>query len=84
MRTRYTTETYWKALYYAFDTAAKRGVKLERWFPNQRRHSRGTELRKKDGIEASRVSLGHARLDATEIYAEKDLMLAIEVAREAG
>ncbi len=84
VRLRYTTESYWKALYYTFNTAEKRGIKMDRWFPNQLRHSRGTELRKKFGVEASRVSLGHARLEATEIYAEKDLMLAIEIAREAG
>ncbi|QGJ68583.1 Site-specific tyrosine recombinase XerC [Planctomycetales bacterium 10988] len=81
---KYSTNSYWKALSYAFIKAEKEGVKLHRWHPNQLRHTRGTELRKKFGVEASRVSLGHARLDATEIYAEKDLKLAIQIAREAG
>jgi len=81
---RYSTESYWKALYYAFNKAANEGKSLDRWSPNQLRHARATELRKEFGIEATRVSLGHKRLDATEIYAEKDLMLAIEVARKAG
>ena len=80
----YTTETYWKALTYGFKRAHQAGVEVQAWSPHQLRHSRATELRKKFGIEATRVSLGHARLEATEIYAEKDLMLAIEVAREAG
>ena len=62
----------------------KAGVNLERWTLHQLRHSRGTAIRKKFGIEASRVSLGHARLEATEIYAEKDLELAVQVAKEMG
>jgi integrase len=82
--THYTVSSYWKALEYAFKTAEKSGVEVVRWFPYQLRHSRGTALRKRFGIEASRVTLGHSRLDATEIYAEKDLMLAVKVAREAG
>ncbi len=80
----YTTHSYWKALQYGFVKAEKAGVELARWHPHQLRHSRGTDLRKKYGVEASRVSLGHARLEATEIYAEQNLQLAIEIAKEAG
>ncbi|WP_417851297.1 tyrosine-type recombinase/integrase [Thalassoglobus sp.] len=80
----YTTHSFWKALQYGFVKAEKAGVELVRWHPHQLRHSRGTDLRRKYGIEASRVSLGHARLEATEIYAEQNLQLAIEIAKEAG
>lgn len=81
---RYTTDTYWQALDYAFKKAKGEGKDLERWFPNQLRHSRGTELRKRFGVEGSRVSLGHAHLTSTEIYAERDISLAIKIAREFG
>ncbi|MCA9032107.1 MAG: site-specific integrase, partial [Planctomycetaceae bacterium] len=80
----YTTQSYWKALQYGFVKAEKAGSEIVRWHPHQLRHSRGTDLRKKYGVEASRVSLGHARLEATEIYAERNLQMAIEIAKEAG
>ena len=48
------------------------------------RHSRGTDVRRQCGLKASRVSLRHARLKATEIYAETNLELAIKVVREMG
>lgn len=80
----YTTRSYWRALDYGIKRAAQAGVIVPGWFPNQLRHSRATELRKKYGIEATRVSLGHAHLTATEIYAEKNVALAIHIAREAG
>jgi len=55
-----------------------------RWSPNQLRHSRATEVRKLYGAEASRVILGHSNLKTTEIYAERDMQLAAQVARETG
>jgi len=48
------------------------------------RHSRGTEVRKIYGIEAAQVVLGHARADVTEVYAEKNLELAMQIAKETG
>jgi integrase len=54
------------------------------WHPNQLRHSHGTEVRKRFGLEAAQVVLGHARADVTEIYAEKNLALAVRVANEVG
>ncbi|MCH7727046.1 MAG: hypothetical protein IH991_11260 [Planctomycetes bacterium] len=69
---------------YGFKTAKKAEANLERWSLNQLRHSRGTSIRKIHGVEASRVSLGHARLEATEIYSERDLELAVRIAREMG
>lgn len=47
-------------------------------------YRRGTEIRRKYGIEAAQVALGHARADVTQIYAEKNLELAKRIARETG
>lgn len=55
-----------------------------RWSPNQIRHTAATEIRKRFGLEAAQVALGHSRADVTQIYAEKNLDLARQVAREVG
>jgi hypothetical protein len=43
-----------------------------------------TEIRKKYGIEAAQIALGHARADVTEVYAEKNMEIAKKIAREMG
>jgi integrase len=55
-----------------------------RWNPNQLRHTRGTDIRKRFGLEAAQVILGHAAADVTQVYAERDREKAIEVARQVG
>jgi integrase len=55
-----------------------------RWSPNQLRHSAGTEIRKRYGLEAAQVILGHASADVTQVYAERDLAKAVEIMREVG
>ena len=62
--------------------ADKAGV--PHWHANQLRHLYATEVRKAYGLEAVQVSLGHARADTSEIYAEKNLTLAAKVAAEIG
>jgi len=57
---------------------------VSRWTPNQLRHTRGTEVRREYGLEAAQSVLGHASADTTQIYAERDQRLAIEVARKTG
>ena len=57
---------------------------LPDWSPNQLRHSAATLIRKVFGLEAAQVALGHASADITQIYAEKNLTLAAEVARKIG
>lgn len=52
--------------------ACKR-LEVEHFHPNQLRHSAATEIRKQAGIEQARIALGHASVDMTEIYAEKDI-----------
>lgn len=59
-------------------------VKSNRWAPNQLRHTRGTEVRKRFGLEAAQVILGHAAANVTQIYAERDADKAREVARLSG
>lgn len=55
-----------------------------RWHPNRLRHTRATEIRRRFGIEAAQVILGHAAANVTEIYAARDADKAREVARAIG
>ena len=54
------------------------------WHPNQLRHSFGTDVRKRYGLEGAQVGLGHSRADVTQVYAERDLSLAEQIASEIG
>ena len=38
--------------------------------------TRATEVRKRYGLKAAQVTLGHATADVTQVYAERDLELA--------
>jgi len=60
----------------------KAGVEV--WTPHQLRHTRATQIRKKYGIEAAQVVLGHSKADTTEIYAERDLAKAQRIMAEIG
>ena len=84
LRERYDTASYRKAIQYSFKRAKRDGVHLEYWFPHQLRHLVGTKVRAEHGVEAAQVSLGHTRADVTQIYAERNLKLAIEIARKSG
>ncbi len=57
---------------------------VPRWGPNRLRHNHGTLVRQAYGLEAAQVSLGHARADVTQIYAERNELLAAKVASEIG
>jgi integrase len=65
------------------DVPAKERL-VPRWSPNQLRHSVATAVRKKFGLEAVQVVLGHASADITQIYAERDFTLAANVMKEIG
>jgi integrase len=56
----------------------------QRWSPNQLRHAAATEIRKKFGLEAAQVILGHAAADVTQVYAERDADKARAVVRQIG
>lgn len=57
---------------------------IPRWFPHQIRHSRGTIIRSRFGIEGAQVSLGHQHADITQVYTDRDLDLARRIAAELG
>lgn len=54
------------------------------WNPNQIRHTAATAIRREAGLEAVQAALGHARIDTSEIYAEKSETLARDVAQRLG
>ena len=68
---------------HAVGKACERGG-VPHWHPNQLRHSHGTTIRQLYGLEAAQVVLGHSRADVTQVYAERDLGLALKVAAECG
>lgn len=55
---------------------------VSRWTLLQIRHSVGTLVREQFGLEGAQAVLGHATLDATQIYAERRNNLAIEIASQ--
>lgn len=55
-----------------------------RWSPNRLRHNAATSLRKRFGLEAARVVLGHSSAAVTEIYAEVDLAKAADIMAHVG
>jgi len=83
-RDRYVTATHGQAINHGIAKAKKAGVDIPHWHPNQLRHTRGTEVRRDHGVEAAQVVLGHARADVTQVYAEENLRMAIEIARQSG
>lgn len=61
--------------------ALEAGVIKERWTPNQIRHAIATDIRELYGVEESNDYLGHASVDATEIYANRTKKRIIELAQ---
>jgi integrase len=89
MKDRYCKDAYRQAVARGVEKANKARVKeglppLPHWHPNQLRHTAGTEIRQRFGLEAAQVVLGHSKADVTQVYAERDQRLAVEVARQVG
>jgi integrase len=91
----YTNDSYRRAIHRACDKAfpaperldagaAKEFRTAHRWSPNQIRHAAATEIRRAYGLEAAQVLLGHSSADVTQVYAERDLARALEVAELIG
>jgi integrase len=91
----YTVDAYGKSIAKAVgrhnredaEVAAKEGREprpVPHWHPNQLRHTRATEVRREFGLEAAQVTLGHARADVTQVYAERDRALAEKIALAIG
>ncbi len=76
---RYDARAYAHAV-----AAACRKAGVEHWSPNRLRHTAATELRKRHGLEAAQVILGHSRLETSQVYAAKAIAAAIEIARQSG
>ena len=76
---RYTRHSYRVAV----QRACKRAG-IPAWSPRQLRHTRATLIRQAYGLEAAKAVLGHADTKITEIYAERDLELAMRIMREIG
>lgn len=55
-----------------------------RWSPNRLRHAAATEIRRRFGLEAAQVILGHSAADITQVYAERDRTKGVEVAQLIG
>jgi integrase len=55
-----------------------------RWHVHQLRHSAATQIRAAYGIEAAQHTLGHAKIDITAMYAEKNAAVAQRVAAQIG
>lgn len=75
---RYSAVTYWDVIERACQKAG-----VPHWHPNQLRHTFATEVRRLYGLEAAGAGLGHSKMSATEVYAERDAALA-KVAAEIG
>jgi integrase len=59
-------------------------AKVDHWSANQLRHSHATKVRQQYGLEGAGAALGHSKMSATEIYAERDIELAKQIASEIG
>jgi integrase len=74
---------WWKRLTLEERAAIKEWQRDHHWHPNQLRHTHGTKVRKEFGLEHAGAALGHSKMSATEVYAERDAGLAVEVARRS-
>jgi integrase len=81
---RESRATWWARLTEPEKEEVRGWRKQHSWHPNQLRHTHGTEVRRLYGLEAAQVALGHSQANITQIYAERDMCLAEQVAREIG
>ena len=68
---------------HAIKTACRKAG-IEPWRPNQLRHAAATRIRRQYGLEAAQVVLGHSTASTTEIYAERNIGLACDIALKLG
>ena len=78
-RDSYDTRQYRKSIWSACDAAG-----IPHWSPGQLRHNAATFVREQYGLEAAKAVCGHAKIDATQLYAEEDKRRAVMVASEVG
>lgn len=78
-RAHYTTNTFQQAV-----RRACRRAEVQEWSVLQVRHARATEIREQYGVEGAQASLGNARVETAQIYAEQNQRLARRIAQETG
>jgi integrase len=74
----YTARAYARAI-----ARACRKAGVPEWGPNRLRHSRATELRG-FGLDVVKTILGHSKVETSQVYAEKDMLAAIELVSRIG
>jgi integrase len=77
-------EVYTKAAYAGAVYRGCRKARVEPWHPHQLRHAFATQANRRFGVEEVQTALGHATLSATQIYAEKSVAKATEIALAIG
>ena len=77
--TTYTPWSYRRAL-----VRVQEQYNLPRWTPHQLRHARANLVRSRLGVEAAQAVLGHRTVNATQLYAGRQLALAREAAEKFG
>jgi integrase len=78
-RERYDVGSYRKAI-----QRACRRAGMPVWSPNQLRHSRLSDLRRRYGLEAAKACAGQREITVTQHYAEQDRGLAYKAMQEVG
>ncbi len=79
------TRAQYEARLTAKDKAAvKAWRRKHHWHPHQLRHNYATYVRREFGLEAAQILLGHSKADVTQVYAERDMGRAAEVAAKIG
>jgi integrase len=81
---RRARECYHKDAYRTAIARACEKAGVPHWSPNRLRHTAATEIRKRFGLEAAQIILGHSRADVTQIYAERDQARGLEVVKAIG
>lgn len=79
--THYSSGSYSKAIAYAHKLAAKHGVEIPHWHPHQLRHTIATQISHTLGEQAASVWLGHASLNTTAIYTERNVEELLAIAQ---
>jgi integrase len=83
-RAKESASEWWERLTPEQRAEVRKWRKDHRWHPHQLRHSSATYVRKRWGIEAAQVWLGHKDIGTTEVYAEKNQALLLEIAKKFG
>jgi integrase len=71
----------------AYLHAIRRGCEragVPAWHPHQLRHAHASAVRHRFGLEAAQVTLGHSHASVTQVYTQRNLRLAVEVAQAIG